>query len=446
MGLYARRGEIVAPPRSSGGGMTRPNILYIHSHDTGRYVQPYGYAVATPHIQRLADEGVLFRRAFCAAPTCSPSRAALLTGQSPHSAGMLGLAHRGWALRDYGQHLLHTLRREAGYFSALFGIQHLARQTDDAARNGAIIGYDLTVTPSDDTAAKVAGWLHAAARERQPFFLDVGFFESHRIGQQEGGFNPGGQEGDARHVAPLPLLPDAPEVRGDVADYAVAVARLDAKIGQVLDALDVSGLADTTLVVCTTDHGPPFPAMKCNLTDAGMGVMLLMRGPGGFTGGRVVEAMVSQLDVFPTLCDLLAIPHPAWLQGASLLPLVHGERTAVHDAVFAEVSFHAAYEPQRAVRTARWKYIRRFAPPPLPGTNCDGGPSKELWLRQGWTDRLYAAEQLYDLVFDPHEGRNQIGDPDARVVLDDLRERLTRWMQATDDPLLHGPIPAPPGT
>ena len=67
----------------------RPNVLYLHSHDTGRYVQPYGYDVPTPNIQRLAEQGILFRQAFCAAPTCSPSRAALLTGQCAHSSGML---------------------------------------------------------------------------------------------------------------------------------------------------------------------------------------------------------------------------------------------------------------------------------------------------------------------------------------------------------------------
>ncbi len=109
--------------------MPTPNILYIHSHDTGRYVQPYGYGVATPCIQRLAAEGVLFRQAFCAAPTCSPSRAALLTGQSAHSSGMLGLAHRGWKLHDYGQHILHTLKK-IGYHTALAGIQHIAAGPD----------------------------------------------------------------------------------------------------------------------------------------------------------------------------------------------------------------------------------------------------------------------------------------------------------------------------
>src|SRR5579859_5732051 len=81
------------------------NIVYIHSHDSGRYLQPYGHAVPTPNIQRLASEGMLFRRAFSAAPTCSPSRSALLTGQCPHQNGMLGLAHRGFALNDYRKHI-----------------------------------------------------------------------------------------------------------------------------------------------------------------------------------------------------------------------------------------------------------------------------------------------------------------------------------------------------
>lgn len=83
--------------------MTAPNILYLHSHDTGRAIQPYGAPVATPRLQQLADQGILFRQAFCAAPTCSPSRAALVTGQSAHSSGILGLAHRGFALHDYRQ-------------------------------------------------------------------------------------------------------------------------------------------------------------------------------------------------------------------------------------------------------------------------------------------------------------------------------------------------------
>ena len=108
--------------------MAMPNILYIHSHDTGRWIQPYGCAVPTPNLQRLAEGGVLFRQAFCAAPTCSPSRAALVTGTYPHCNGMMGLAHRGFSLNDYNHHVLHTLRA-CGYYSALSGVQHIDAST-----------------------------------------------------------------------------------------------------------------------------------------------------------------------------------------------------------------------------------------------------------------------------------------------------------------------------
>jgi N-sulfoglucosamine sulfohydrolase len=106
-----------------------PNILYLHCHDAGRHVQPYGYAIKTPNLQRLAEQGVLFRKAFCANPTCSPSRAALLTGTYPHVNGMLGLAHRGFRLHDYSWHLAHTLK-DAGYDTILAGEQHILRGSD----------------------------------------------------------------------------------------------------------------------------------------------------------------------------------------------------------------------------------------------------------------------------------------------------------------------------
>ena len=414
--------------------MNRPNIVYVHSHDTGRYVQPYGHAVPAPNIQRLADQGVLFRQCFCANPTCSASRAALLTGLSPHNNGMLGLAHRGWSLADYRQHIVHTLR-DAGYRSTLCGVQHVAR-------DAAAIGYDEIVKLQGHSVRHVA----PAAAEflmtapRQPFFLSVGFVETHRP------FPPPGPAEDPRCCLPPPPLPDTPRVRQDVAAFKTSARTLDQGVGMVLDALAASGLTDDTLVVCTTDHGMAFPGMKCNLTDHGIGVMLILRGPGGFAGGKVCDAMVSHIDLFPTVCDLLGIEPPAWLQGESVIPLVRGEAEAIHDEVFAEVTYHAAYEPMRAVRTRRWKYIRRFGGrqrPVLP--NCDDSPSKDVWLEHGWRERPVAPEQLHDLAFDPNESHNLAGDPATAAVLDEMRGRLDRWMRATDDPLLRGPVPAPPG-
>ncbi len=326
----------------------RPNILYIHSHDTGRYVQPYGHAIPTPHIQKLAEQGVLFRKAFCAAPTCSPSRASLLTGQYAHCNGMLGLAHRGFSLYDYKQHLVYTLGR-VGYHTALIGEEHLSKDPS-------MIGYDHVVKVEGHQAHIIAPtaieMLHNGLS--QPFFLSVGFFETHRE------FLKPSTPRDAKYSLPPAPLPDTPQTRLDMGAFKASAWELDQGMGAVLDALDTQGLSENTLVICTTDHGIAFPRMKGNLTDHGIGVMLIMRGPGGFTGGKVYDALVSHIDIFPTICDLLQIDHPSWLQGTSLLPLPREEVEQLHDAIFAEVTYHAAYEPMRAVRTPRWKYIRRL--------------------------------------------------------------------------------------
>ncbi len=154
------------------------NILYMHSHDTGRYIQPYGCGIPTPNLQTLAEEGVLFRQAFCANPTCSPSRAALLTGSYPHQNGMFGLAHRGWSLDDYSQHLVHTLTAH-GYAAALAGssacqallsdmrtrLTQWMQDTNDPLLRGQIAPHEQVRTndpddyePRQDAVMPVAAW------------------------------------------------------------------------------------------------------------------------------------------------------------------------------------------------------------------------------------------------------------------------------------------------
>jgi len=430
--------------------MTKPNIIYLHSHDTGRYIQPYGYAVDTPAMQAFAEKATLFRNAFCAGPTCSPSRAALLTGQAPHSAGMMGLAHRGWSLNDYSQHLVHTLRA-AGYDSALCGTQHVAKDAN-------VIGYDqiLEAGHGEQRPENVAAYLKERATNDKPFFLAVGFSETHRTGKKDSDVQwHNGEEsptGDDRYVRPPACLPDTPETRRDFADYRVCANRLDNYYGRILDALDETGLSANTLVIITTDHGIAYPHMKCNLTDHGMGVLLMMRPPevwrDTFKPGSVIDPMVSHIDIFPTICDLLGIDRPDWLQGESLVPLLRGETDKVHDAIFSEVTWHAAYEPKRAVRTTRYKYIRRFDVDRFPGhvmPNCDNSVTKTLLAEHGWADRPRAAESLYDLMFDPNEAHDIANDPAMVDVLNDMRGRLDAWMTDTADPLRHSQVEPRPG-
>jgi len=365
--------------------MNRPNILYLHTHDLGRYCQPYGHAIPMPNMQRLAEGGVVFRQAFCAAPTCSSSRAALLTGQYPHSCGLPGLVNRGFELEHVDRHIVHTLRA-AGYHSALIGLQHI--RSDSTT-----IGYDEVANVGWDNIQDAAAEWFASA-PHQPFFVSVGFADTHRE------FAEPGPAEDERYCLPPAPLP----------------------------------------------HGIAFPSMKCNLNQHGMGVALVMRGLGGFTGGQVCDALISHVDVFPTMCDLLGIKSPEWLQGRSFMPVIRGEADEVNEHIYGEVTWHAACEPMRSVRTKRYNYIRRFdgrTRPVLP--NCDDGPAKSVWIDSGWRDLPVAEEQLYDLIFDPNEVNNVAVDRAMEDVLDDMRGRVDGFMHETDDPLLGGPLTPPPG-
>ena len=418
--------------------MPRPNVVVLHSHDTGRYVQPYGYPVPTPNIQHLADQGVLFREAFCTAPVCSGSRAALLTGQCTHATGMLGLAHRGYRLRYPERHIVNVLR-DANYWSGLIGEQHVSQDPSD-------LGYDHVVdvesTKAQDVAPAASDMIAERAESDQPFFLFVGFFETHREY-----FKPVSLR-DALYSRPPENVVDTVETRRDMASFKASARALDQGVGMVLNALEEHDLAENTLVIMTTDHGLAFPDAKATLYDRGIGVMLLMRGPGGFGRGRVYDTLVSQLDIYPTICDVAGVDHPEWLEGRSLVPLVTGDAKAVRDEVFAEVTYHAAYEPQRAIRTDRYKYIRRFddTHPGRVLVNLDDSPTKDVVVAAGWRDVVPPAEAIYDVRLDPAEGTNRVDDPALAGVLAELRARLNEWMEKTEDPLLHGPVPPAEGT
>ena len=425
--------------------MSKPNILFMHSHNTGQFVQPGGHAVPTPSLQKLAEEGVLFRRAFAAAPTCSPSRAAFLTGMYPHSCGMLGLAHRGFAMPDYAPHLANFLKPH-GYQTVLAGVEHTAPETEK-------IGYDRILS-TDDTnypdQPDLPGAAEAVVRflddaPDAPFFINLGLNETHRSFPKADPENHPAE--DPRYSLPPSPLPDSPETRADAADFKAAARIMDDSYGAVLAALERNRLAENTLVFCFTDHGLQFPRNMCNLTDQGIAVYLVIRGP-GFSGGQVIDALVGLIDLVPTACDVAGIDIPAHVEGSSLLPLVAGEVDHLRDQLFAEINYHAAYEPTRCVRTDRYKYIRRYDKRDrLVLPNADDTPSKQFLLDHDWREQPRSQEMLYDLIFDPHEAANLAERPEMTGVLDDLRTRLDTWMRETDDPLLpDGAVAAPSGS
>ena len=278
---------------------------------------------------------------------------------------MLGLAHRGYRLADYDHHLVHTLR-EAGYMSTLVGEQHLSSTRDD-------IGYDRGGRDRQHARGRMSRPPRPAILREEheaPFFLSVGFFETHRDY-----FEPTSVR-DALYSLPPANLPDTPETRRDMAAYKASARSLDQGVGTVLDALD-GRLPDNTLVILTTDHGLAFPGAKATLTDRGIGVMLIMRGPGGFHGGKVSDALVSQLDLFPTICELAGIERA----GVAARPLADAARRARRrdDAVFAR-----DHLPRRVRAAARGAHEALQVHPPLRqrprrprAPNIDDSPSKD---------------------------------------------------------------------
>ncbi|MDF2724571.1 MAG: sulfatase [Paenibacillus sp.] len=425
------------------------NIVYIHSHDTGRYIEPYGYGIQTPNLMKLAREGTLFRQAYCAAPTCSASRSAMLTGMTPHSNGMLGLAHRGFQLHDPTRHLAFYLN-EHNYETVLCGIQHEA--TDAASIGYERILHGNKTSDADgpgnaaakwdrNNAGKVAAYLseHKKTSSGRPFFLSFGMSSTHRI-------FPETHDIDPNYVMPPFPMYDCAVNRADAAAYAASASVMDTCAGIVMNALRENGLEHDTLILYTTDHGIAFPMMKCSLYDSGIGVSLILKFPGNQAAGQAVDALVSQLDLFPTLCDFAGIAKPDWLQGRSLMPLLEGRQSRIREELFAELNFHAAREPIRCIRTERFKLIRRYEDDLrcLP-SNMDDAPSKTFMLEAGLLNGAHAREMLFDLYMDPVERINLVDDARYDEIRGNLSMRLEQWMKETDDPLLHGSLVAPAG-
>jgi arylsulfatase A-like enzyme len=273
-----------------------------------------------------------------------------------------------------------------------------------------------------------------------PFFAQVGLFEPHRPFPHP-------------DVDPLPreeltvpgYLPDIPEVREDLADLEASVCSADRAVGRMVDALRSSTVGEDTILVFTADHGIAFPHSKMTLYDPGIEVPLIVSMP-GVSGGVVREEMISNVDVMPTLLELLGLPVPGNLHGRSFCTLITGGDYGRRDAVFAEKTYHAYYDPMRAIRTERWKLIANFEAAPwmeiAPDfrNNAKGHPAMALAMEPPREKLFHPPFEFFDLEADPFEQNDLAGDPAFAETRDALARRLREWMQTTGDPLLHGPM------
>ena len=416
----------------------RPNIILIICHDLGQHVGCYGIStVRTPHIDALAKQGVRFENSFCVAPQCSPSRASLFTGRYPQSNGVLGLVQPpfSWELHPEERHLAGVLR-EAGYRTARIGTQHETWRPDE-------MGFDEIHTPKGrcrGIARTTAEWVRQKVAAEAPFYVQVGFPDPHRAPY---GF---ASTADKESGITVPgYLVDDIEAREEFAYFQGAVKNVDDAVGVILEGLEDSGLAGDTIVIFTTDHGIPFPRAKCSLYDPGIQVCLIMRQPGGDPhAGSVFKELVSNVDVFPTLLEIVGVPVADNVQGRSFAPLLSRGPYEPRHEVFAQMTYHGWYNPMRCIRTESHKLIVNFI-----STLAIQDPSQQ-WRPRTVTKEpfdpsraLKVPVELHDLKSDPLEFNNLADSAAHRSICCGLLNRLHQWMVKVNDPLLKG-IPPPP--
>jgi N-sulfoglucosamine sulfohydrolase len=411
----------------------RPNIVYIISHDTGRHIGPYGKKVNTPALNQLADEGIRFDQYFCSQPQCSPSRASILTGKYGHNHGMMGLAHMGFSINKENVTLPSELVNN-GYETHLFGFSH---ESIDGERNAVKLGYENYWEVPGNASKKVTDTFVEFLKNQysdKPLFLSLGFEETHRP------FDTFVAD-DQENIDIPPYLPDTPEVRHDVAQFQGSVKEMDRAIARIISALKENGLEENTLIIYTTDHGIAFPRAKGTLKDSGLETALIMRFPKGFNKeGVVVENLLCNIDLMPTLLDLIGADIPANIDGRSFLPLLLDQEYEPRDHFFCEQTWHDRYHPMRGIRTKQYKYVRNFEDGPnvyLP-FDLHESPSGKVVRNNYYVPNK--PEELYDLEVDPLEENNVIDIEEYMEIAKLLRERVLTWMTETNDPLLRGPV------
>ncbi|MBO0863740.1 MAG: sulfatase [Mycobacterium sp.] len=408
----------------------RDNVLLVHWHDLGRYLGVYGRPdVSSPRLDQLAGEGILFTRAHATAPLCSPSRGSLFTGRYPQSNGLVGLVHHGWEYRP-GVRTLPQIMSDAGWHSALFGMQH---ETSYPSRLG-FDEFDVSNSYCEYVVERAQQWLHDCDGNR-PFLLTAGFFEAHRPYPRDR-YEPA----DAAAVAPPNYLPDLAEVRQDLADFYGAIATADAAVGRLLDTLAATGLDADTWVVFVTDHGPPFPRAKSTLYDSGTGIAMIVRPPARMAlRPRVYDELFSGVDLVPTLLGLLGVNEPADTEGIShaqalLAPDAHTD--PVRDYVYTAKTYHDSFDPIRAIRTKEYSYIENYMQRPLLDLPWDIEESPSGQAVAPLVTAPRPDRELYDLRADPTETDNLLNSDDtgnANHIAADLAVQLHDWRQRTGD-------------
>ena len=450
---------------TSAQNVSQPNILLLMAEDMSSRVGAFGDDVAiTPNLDALATQGVRYSNTFTTAGVCAPSRAAHILGMHQISTGT--------------QHMRSSTRPAGGYHSVppenakaypeLLRTAGYYTYTDDKLDyqfSGALANSGPT-TIWDQEGASPAGWESRA--NGQPFFGFINFIVTH----ESGVFRPLGSEPESamhfvmqllrwwrlddsvpvmvspQEIVVPPYYPDTATVRADMARHYDNIAYMDREVGKILRQLEADGLADSTIVIWTTDHGDGLPRAKRELYDSGIKVPMIIRWPKVFTPegikpGEVDERLISFVDLGPTILSLAGIPVPKNMHGRSFV----ADDAGLREYVYASRDrIDEVMDRQRAVRDARYKYLRSWYPRQAGGhrlqfrDNIDMAREMHTLYAAGALNEIQSAwyeppgeERLYDLQRDPDEIHDVSADPQYLSVLLRLRDEMNAWLTRVGD-------------
>lgn len=425
-----------------------PNILLIVSEDNGPELGSYGAPVKTPHLDRLAKHGVLFRRAFVPQAGCSQSRAALLSGLYPHQNGQIGLATWKYQMYQAATPNIPRSLKAAGYTTGIIGKLHINPESAFPFDFVAIPGSNFARKNMQDYSAKA---LQFMTDSKEPFYLQVNHPDAHApFIPQVDGLPKKPLTGADVEALPYMAL-DHPKLRQSTADYYNCMMRLDSYVGQLIKALKKSGKYKNTLIIYIGDHGADLLRGKRTSYEGGLRIPMIISWKGQVLKNIQLNELTSTLDLYPTLLELAGLPIPKYLPGRSLMPLLTGKPTEWRRYLFTEFHVHSNHNPfpQRTVRDDRYKLIWN----PLAGTTNPGYeftlshtvkiPEEDLLtnadplVKEAYQRMKTPPEyELYDLQNDHFELRNLAEEETHQEVRLRLQQELRDWQQSTADPLV----------
>jgi arylsulfatase A-like enzyme len=432
----------------------RPNILWISTHDInphlGAYAAVYpgaGWA-RTPNLDRLAAEGMRFDKAFAAAPICAPSRSAIMTGCYPIAIGTMHM--RSKAVPPPEVRLFTEYLREAGYYTTNNWFTDFQVPTPASAFDDCSATAHWRNRPSADTPFFAA--FHGLTTHESRIYLD-----DEEFAQLTRHVATADRHDPASATLP-PYYPDTETFRRSWARYHDLITEMDHWVGELLAQLDADGLAQNTIVVFWSDHGPGMPRAKRWLNDSGLHEPLIVRWPGRVASGSAHSGVVQLMDLAPTMLRLAGIDVPQHMHGR---PFLHpdGRPEAPDTYAFASRDRMDVLEDRsRSARDARYRYVRHYHPDRSPMQHCDYPDGLHAWremrrlageeadqralgvprslltpLQRSVVAPAKPAEELYDLDEDPYEERNLACEPAHAATLDRLRAALDDWLATYGD-------------